>query len=180
MLPDSPALVACPNCNAYLWIASLKPLGQLDTYRTQPEDQEIPGEWKDAPEFRTPDAEDIARALDAGLADTVERERELRISLWWSRNDRHRGHEERDEIADDPRFHSNLDRLASLLDESANDTLLRAEIARESSDFRRAIELCDALVAMDPKAHLKEIAVLIRTRALPGDARVFRLDSTEA
>jgi len=58
--------------------------------------------------------------------------------------------------------------------------LLRAEIARESSDFRRAIELCDALVAMDPKAHLKEIAVLIRTRALPGDARVFRLDSTEA
>jgi len=29
-----------------LWIASLKPLGQLDTYRTHPEDQEIPDQLR--------------------------------------------------------------------------------------------------------------------------------------
>ena len=79
-----------------------------------------------------------------------------------------------------PSFQSNLDRLASLLDESANDTLLRAEIARESSRFGRAVELCDALIGIDPEAWLKEVAVLIRIRAVAEDARVFRLDSTEA
>jgi hypothetical protein len=71
-----------------------------------------------------------------------------------------------------------LDGLASLLDDSANDTLLRAEIARESGYFGRAVELCDAVITMRAVAHLKEAADLIRARAVAEDARVFRLDST--
>ena len=164
MLPESPALVACPNCDACLWIASLKPIGQFDRFRScasilaGQEKQEPPAEWGSAPRFRTPDARDLARALDAGLADTVERQRYLRIRLWWRLNDRRRRAGERDEHADGATFQSNLDRLASLLDDSANDTLLRAEIARESGSFIRAVEQCDALITTSAESHLTETA----------------------
>jgi hypothetical protein len=78
---------------------------------------------------------------------------------------------------DSDRFQGNLDRLAPLLDDSPNDLLLRAEIARESGFFTRSIELCDVLVGMEVVAHLKGTAALIRGRARQRDARVFRLDS---
>ena len=184
MLPESPALVACPNCNVYLWITSLKPIGEFNRYpsfqqilQQRQEKQEPPVEWRNAPQFRAPDAKDLAQALDAGLADTPERQRHLRVRLWWSLNDRHRGHDECGEHADGTAFRSNLDRLASLLGDSPNDTVLRAEIARESGSFRRAVELCDAVITTGAVAYLKEAADLIRARAIAEDARVFRLDS---
>ncbi len=62
-----------------------------------------------------------------------------------------------------------------LLEDGANDILLRAEIARESGRFEQAVELCDALVGMNPEKHLIETAALIRARALGKDKYVFRL-----
>jgi len=188
MLPESPALVACPACDAYLWIASLKPIGEHDPYRSIVRqlvghrpidgDQEPPAEWRTASQFRVPEAKDLAQALDAGVADTPERERYLRVRLWWSLNDSHRRSDNRDAPRSDrERFQGNLDRLAALLGDTPNDTLLRAEIARESGSFARSIELCDVLIGTDVVAHLKETAALIRARALQRDARVFRLDS---
>jgi hypothetical protein len=182
MLPESSALIACPICSTYLWIESLVPIGQFNRYpslqqiTSKQERPKLPVEWADARQFRTPDAKDLAHALDAGLADTPERERHLRVRLWWRLNDRHRGDEKRDESADDTTFLSNLDKLASLLDDGANDALLRAEIARERGCFSRAVELCDALISMNAAAHIKETAGLIRARAVAEDARVFRLD----
>ena len=72
MLPESPALVACPSCNAYLWITSLKAIGEFNRYPSvrqvlsKGEKREAPAEWANAPEFRAPDANDLAQALDAG------------------------------------------------------------------------------------------------------------------
>ena len=187
MLPESPALVACPACNAYLWVASLTPIGQHDWYLPtarqlvgqlpiEPE-KEPPEEWRNAPRFLAPEAKDLAQALDAGVADTPEREKYLRVRLWWSLNDQYRGEGNGDALrSNGERFQGNVDRLALLLDGSPNDTLLRAEIARESGSFTRSIELCDVLIGMDVVAHLKETAALIRARALQRDARVFRLD----
>jgi len=188
MLPESPALVACPACNAYLWIASLTPIGQHDWYlptvrqlvgqrHIEPQ-QEPPEEWRNAPQFRAPNGKDLVQALDAGLADTPERERYLRLRLWWSLNDPHRGEDNGDAPRSDAeRFQGNLDRLAPLLGDSPNDRLLRAEIARECGSLARSIELCDSLIGMDVEAHLKETASLIRARAFQQDTRVFRLDS---
>jgi hypothetical protein len=186
MLPEFPALVVCPNCNVYLWIKSLKPIGEFNRYPAvrqvlrKEEKQEPPAEWATAPQFRAPDAKNFAQALYAGLADTPELQRYLRLRLWWSLNDRHRRADEGDDVRDDATFRSNLDRLATLLDDSANDTLLRAEIARESGRFRVAVELCDALVATSAEAYLKKTSELIRARAIAEDVRVFRLDSTES
>jgi hypothetical protein len=187
MLPESPALVVCPACNAHLWIASLRSIGEHDWYRPmvrqlvgqrpiKPE-QEPPAEWRNAPQFHFPKGDELAQALDAGVADTPERERYLRVRLWWGLNDPHRGDDRpQTQHGSAAAFQSNLERLGYLLDGSPNDKLLRAEIARESSSFTRSIELCDVLIGVYVVAHLKETAALIRGRALQRDARVFRLD----
>ena len=193
MLPESPALVVCPHCNAHLWIDSLSHIGEHDWYlsslsrvrelaagqRPIDRDEEPPAEWRSAPQFRAPDAKDLVEALNQGFADTTQREKYLRVHLWWSLNDPHRGDDRpQTQHGGAEAFRSNLERLASLLDDSPNDAVLRAEIARECGSFSRSIELCDALIGIDVEAHLRETAGLIRARALQRDARVFRLESS--
>lgn len=175
MLPESPALVACPNCGTYLWKKSLELVGKVEWYRPfRPAAAgETPAEWAKAPYLRSPDGDDFTQALSAGLGDTPERERYIRVRLWWSLNDAYRtdnaGHR-----GEDTAFLGNLVRLALLLDDSANDTLLQAEIARESGRFEQAVQLCDKIVGTHAEKHLIETAALIRARAMAKDVRVFQ------
>ncbi len=169
MLPERPALVACPSCKTYLWIESLELVGEVDWYHRD----SSPAEWAKAPRFRSPDGNDFVRALNAGLGDTPEREQYIRIRLWWSLNDAYRK-DDAPRGRRDRTFLDNLGRLGLLLDGSANDTLLRVEIERESSNFERAIQLCDKLLGMNVDRHLIEIATLICARAIAKDERVFR------
>jgi hypothetical protein len=176
MLPERPALVACPKCETCLWIESLELVGEFEWYRphTPLAAAETPAEWAEAPYLRRPDGDDFERALSAGLGDTPERERYIRIRLWWSLNDTYRKddalHNSKDTV-----FLGNLERLALLLDDGTNDTLLRAEIARESGRFEQAVQLCDKLVSVNAEKHLAETTALIRARAMAKDVRVFRL-----
>jgi hypothetical protein len=175
MLPVRPALVACPNCGTYLWTKSLELVGKAEWYRPfRPAAAgETPAEWAKAPHFNRLDGDDFARALSAGLGDTPERERYIRVRLWWGLNDAYRtdntGHR-----GEDTAFLGNLERLALLLDDSANDTLLLAEIARESGRFEQAVQLCDKLVSTNAEKYLIETAALIRARAMAKDERVFQ------
>ena len=173
MLPDAPALVACPSCRTYLWIALLTSVGKIDCYNAPPDNGELPARWENAPRFRNPDGNDFAEALTAGLADTAEHERYIRVRIWWSLNDQHRKGD-RTNRGHDTSFLSNLNRLATLLDDTANDTLLRAEIARESGCFAQTVELCDTLFGVNPERHLIDTAALIRARAIAKDQWVFR------
>lgn len=136
--------MACPKCETYLWIESLEQVGAVDWY----DHDNSPTEWATAPRFRSPDAKDFVRALSAGLGDTPEREQYIRVHLWWSLNDGYRT-DDAPRGKRDRTFLDNLERLGLLLDDSANDTLLRAEIERESSNFERAIQLCDQLLGMN-------------------------------
>ena len=92
MLPESPALVACPNCGTYLWIKSLELVGKAEWYRPfRPAAAgETPAEWAKAPHFNRLDGDDFARALSAGLGDTPEGERYIRVRRYhharWARN----------------------------------------------------------------------------------------------
>ena len=80
MLPERPALVACPKCETYLWIESLELVGEVDWYHRD----HSPAEWANAPRFRSPDGNDFVRALSAGVGDTPEHEQYIRVRLWWS------------------------------------------------------------------------------------------------
>ena len=176
MLPERPALVACPNCETYLWIKSLELVGEVEWYRPRrpPAAGETPAEWSKAPRFNRLDGDAFARALSMGMGDTPEHERYIRVRLWWSLNDAYRTDDAARSV-EDANFVSNLERLAMLLDDGANDILLRAEIARESGRFEQAVELCDRLVGMKAEKHLIETAALIRARALEKDKHVFSL-----
>ena len=169
MFPERPALVACPKCETFFWIESLELVGEVDWYHRD----NSPAEWANAPYFRGFDGGDFIDALRAGAGDTPAHELYIRVRLWWSLNDAYRK-DDAPRGKRDKTFIDNLERFRLLLDGGPNDTLLRAEIERESGNFEQAIQLCDKLVGTNAASHLIEIAALIRARAMAKDEGVFR------
>jgi hypothetical protein len=147
----------------------LELVGEVDWYHRE----SSPAERAKVPRFRSPDGDDFVRALNAGLEDTPEREQYMRVRLWWSLNEAYRK-DDAPRGRSDRIFLDNLKRLGLLLGGSANDALLRAEIERESSNFGRAIQLCDKLLGMNADRHLIEMATLICARAIAKEERVFK------
>ncbi len=139
MFPEYPMLVKCPTCRGLFWIDEAKKLGEIAWFEADLQ------EFADSLDYETPtEADYLEYVSDMDLA--PEKERYIRIRAWWRANDLLRDVEDQDRSA--PRFldlqYSNLDRLSSLLDESApEDRLLKAEIARERAMFEQARSLLD-------------------------------------
>ncbi len=132
---------------------------------------EVP--WGDSNEFpgvpfaNEPSLQDLQQVLASGDASDEEKERYVRMRLWWATNDPVR-HGEPAPLKD----HDNLKKLLTLLDQSnANQRLTAAEVCRELGDFDRATQLLEFAF---PRPYQPAVQ-LIKTLAQQKDAEVHEL-----
>lgn len=143
MLPDTNAIAKCHNCHHFYWLAEATVIGEIDPFKR---DTRYPQAWDEAVRVKELSAAEYSKALAAGLGTDREKERYLRVRLWWATNDPYR-HTQQTSLIDDSQEHSlssvtNLKRLSQLLDETnLQDRLMKAEIAREIDNFEEAIAL---------------------------------------
>lgn len=106
MLPQEPALTRCPEGGHWFWIDDAETVGTSSEWGGSPDE---PLQWTSAPYTEPLAAADYADALLAGLGSTPDREAFLRLRLWWTAGDAHRGAT----AAPDP-DRDNLERLQAL------------------------------------------------------------------
>ena len=133
MLPDQPWLRCHPDTAELFWTDECEQVGQEEPWGEA-------DEFTDAPFAQEPTIDDYLRALSDGMASSPEKERYIRMRLWWAANDSVRRGET---TVPSWRGHNdNLNRLRALLNESdANQRLMAAEACRELGDFTHAAEL---------------------------------------
>lgn len=142
MLPDLPAVTRCRSCGGFYWLAEARVEGTLE-----PHSGSAPEAWRRAPVVEHPTVPDYPDALSSGVASDRERERYLRVRLWWAINDLIR-HEAASEVPPAYReaAEDNLRRLFDLLDDQEpEERVMKAEVARELADFQEAVRLLDRL-----------------------------------
>lgn len=173
-LPDFPQITRCAPGAPMFWVASARVLGHLQAG--------LHGEdptWVAAPVVRALAGEEFLEALAAGLGDTPQRERYLRLRAWWSAN---AGFRQVGTPAATPGMsdfpsgspaRANLEALAPLLDEDQlPDRLLKAELMRQLARFDEAQALLPTEPPQDAGARARWS--LIRERLAARDARVAR------
>ena len=164
MLPAPPPLTRCPRCQAFFWVEDAQVIGQINRplptgYAEVPEPRIEPLAWHRAPEIRKLSAHEYLEAIAAGAADTPQRERTLRILVWWRHNDAFRHEPQRGEgrkltqaeTEDDATASAqppwalsiaaanNLARLIEILDVTQDeDRVIQAEALRELGLFDQA------------------------------------------
>lgn len=160
MMPDTPWLRRHPVSGELFWT------DECDEIAT-----EVP--WGDSNEFPgvpfadEPTLEDYRHTLATGLASSPEKERYVRMRLWWATNDPVRLGE-----TDALKDRDNLQKLLTLLDESnANQRLTAAEICRELGEFGRAAALLEFAY---PRGYLRAVS-LIKTLNEQKDVEVREL-----
>ena len=123
MLPDQPLLLLCPHCNAALWIDELEELGEFEYSENRP------NKFNDAIPCKTPSINNYVTLLERGVG-SREKERYLRLQLWWADNGLRRT--SATEVPISVREASNMKALAEMLDEkNADDLVMKAEVMRE-------------------------------------------------
>lgn len=165
MLPDLPRFVGCPYCPALLWLEDLETVGEVDPFMEN-------GPFSHVAVYRRLEARALARAADTGACgEDPSRHLYLRVRAWWASNDRFRqtGRAR-------PRSREatqNLVHLFELLDErkSADQRLMKAEVARELGRFDETERL---LASKVPKPYALA-ADTIRNLARHGNSVVAEL-----
>jgi hypothetical protein len=181
MRPDYPVVTKCGRCYTIYWVEDARQLGELPLRAA-----DAPGDWHDAPGLTHLSVDDLSQALSAGLGDFPERERHLRIRLWWAINDmiRYRPSggsplalERASQEYEQHRVTmvDNCVRLAELLDEGRPEhRIMKAEIARELGQFGEARRLL--LHVPDEYAWVaRQLAELVAD----GDSSIHRLFQQE-
>jgi len=141
MLPDFPEIVRCSKCDAFIWVKDAKEIGVYDWFN-EGENDEIPEGWKKAKSVIWPETSDFENAIDQKQGTSKEREKYLRMQLWWHLNDPVRNGERSTILPPENAelFFANLKHLSQLLiDGSPDDQIMRAEIARECGEFEKCL-----------------------------------------
>jgi len=135
MFPDQPWLVMCPHCQTPLWIAELEEIVEVESWRDEN------GMSKIAIAYESPSIDDYIILLERGAC-SPDKERYVRLRLWWAGNDARRSSDK--EIPLLSLEASNMTTFAEMLNESdANDVVMKAEIMRELGRFDDARALLD-------------------------------------
>lgn len=168
-IPDELQLVGCPFCGESFWTRQSQELGIATDSMAQQN-------WPEARLADELDAAGILAAIATGHGDTPRKERYLRMHAWWRDGDRRREGvaKELETAALDEAMLANLRRLYGLLDEeSSDDRLMKAEIARQLGRFDESLHLLKHdFVQDDHLAAAARIAELARC----GDRLVARVD----
>ena len=160
MLPDQPRLVLCPHCNASLWINELEELGEVEFSDNRP------NKFKDAISYKIPSIDDYVALLEKGLS-SQEKERYVRLHLWWADNDVRRTSVT--EVPISAREASNMTAFAEMLDETdADDLVMKAEVMRELGCFDDA----RVLLAKSADKNMRHAVKFIKGLVVKGDRYV--------
>ncbi|MFO7652410.1 MAG: hypothetical protein R6X25_01160 [Candidatus Krumholzibacteriia bacterium] len=135
MLPDQPELLRCPHCGALVWLEDATQVGEQ--WGSPFEDDEIAD--RNTPAATIPTSQEHRRHL-AEVSGDPERERYVRLRIWWAENDARRAGGDQAPLA--PAEAENLFALLPLLDEEDDsERLLKAEAMRELGLFPSAASL---------------------------------------
>ena len=137
MLQDEPWLRKSPSEGIVFWSDECEEIGQIDFFSVDPE---MP-EWKNLEYAKEPTQRDYKAALHSGIANTPEKERYIRMRLWWRGND---------PIRRGKKTHLSEEHLenlrlfeAILSEEDENQRLMKAEVLRQLSRFDDALHLLE-------------------------------------
>ena len=159
MMPDIPLIRRHPDTGEVFWCDECEEVASEDPFRKESKYAEVPyaGEVGDT---------ELEAELDSESL-TPDKERYVRIRLWWLWNDQEREGKNKTDRAEG--FCSNLRRLVDLLDENEPDTrLMAAEGLRELGEHERAADLLNHDFPED-FSHPVEV---IRKANEDGDVRV--------
>ncbi len=163
MSPDQPWLVRCPHCQAPLWIDELEEIGEVEPWGDRR------GNFIDAIPYETPSFDYYVALLEKGIG-SPEKERYVRLRLWWAGNDARRTSAK--EIPISSREASNLTAFAEMLDEAdANDLVMKAEVMRELGRFDDA----RSLLARSVDRRISQAVKIIKSLVVKGDRYVSEM-----
>jgi hypothetical protein len=164
MLPDDPWLRKCPSEGVMFWSDECEEIGRIEFS----DDEEGP-EWTELDYAEAPTEADLVEALQSGLDTTPEKERYIRMSLWWAGNDLIR---RRKSTRLSDAHLENLRSFADLLSEGDdNQRLMKAEVLRQTSQFEAAMRILEAGFPDEFSDAVKRIRVL----AAAGDCKVAKI-----
>jgi len=173
MLPDFPKIVRCSKCDDFIWVEDAKEVGVYDWFN-KGENDETPEEWKKAKCVTWPETSDFEKAIEQKEGTSIEREKYLRMQLWWHSNNPVRNGERLTILPPENAvlFFDNLKNLSQLLiDGSADDQIMRAEIARECGEF----DECKSLLSSIPEEYAS-VCLQLRIFADEGNRVVQKIN----
>lgn len=183
MLPEFTNIIKCMNCQSFFWIDDAEARGwdPWGEFRLTGEEPPVPDWVKQIGHTYT--AKDLTKqeyieAISGNVANTMEREKYLRVRLWWAYNDQLRDPScISADIHKDHKYIDNLSKLEQILGENiVDEIIMKAEANRELGNFDRAIELMNHML-MELKVYEEEhsedneIIALILLADTPGRLR---------
>jgi hypothetical protein len=182
MLIEFPNITKCKNCNSIFWIKNATELGTSDWFDDSNEKKEKIQEAS----FLT--IQEYFEALERKVHQSKAEERDIRVSIWWTFNDRIR---HRDEIQkhkkqnvpilflsdhEKKQWEENTYYLIELLDQGdSNDRIMIAELYRNMEKFDRCMEMIESIEDED----LNWLKEMFGEKCRNKDSFVFKLNSGE-
>ncbi len=177
MLPEFTDIIKCMNCQSFFWIDDAE-VREWDAWYGMLSEEKIPvPDWvkriRHTYYARDLTREEYIEAINGNVANTKEREKYLRIRLWWIDNDQSRETTSAGiEIQNDYSYRDNLQKLETILEENTLDErIMKAEAKRELGNFDMAIELLQK-IPNDVRENTRKIINLIIELAKHKDTKV--------
>jgi len=155
MLEPSVPVIQCDDCSRIFLKWKAEEVGQYfhsarDIGFDVPDKESAPTEWKKAPRIKAPKEDDFYKAIDEGLSENRQEEKNIRLTAWWQSNDRCRNGfsliENKNDFPDPEEREKNMEKLLGLLDKTnPNDQIMAAEILRQLGKFDEALEVLKTL-----------------------------------
>ena len=182
MLIDFPQITKCNECNTIFWIKNATKLGTLDAFEGLSKNNE------NIQQSRFLTMQEYFEALWKKVHQSKAEERDIRISIWWTFNDRIRFQDEKYKLkkphapvlflTEDEKklWDENTYYLIGMLDQSElNDRIMIAELHRNMGKFERCMEIINSIENED----LNWLKEMFGERCRNKDPLVFRLNSEE-
>ena len=155
MLVSPTPVIQCNDCSRVFLKWKAEEVGQYSRLSRgirldDPDKKKTPAEWKKAPQIKAPKEDDFYKAIDEGLSENKQEEKNLRVTAWWQSNDCCRGGfsliGKKENFAAPEEREKNMEKLLGLLDKTnPNDQIMAAEILRQLGRFDEALEVLKTL-----------------------------------
>lgn len=154
MLPSTPSLVACPFCKSLVWLNELPEIDENTA------DSKTSMQIMTAQYYEVPTLDQYMYFLDTNVLDD-DKERYVRIQIWWTNNDVRRTSKPIWQLRADEQ--TNLERLVLLFDATdVNQQIMKAEAMRQLSRFEEADTLLASIQESEYASVVDHLRSLIK------------------